>query len=598
MGVFKKENLETLREKIDLIEVLSSYLQLRPAGATYKALCPFHEEKTPSFVVQRTDSHYHCFGCGAHGDAIAFLMSYLKMSFVEAVESLADRFHVPLEEVDGNPEDRGPKKSHLKEILTHVSKFFHFLLLYSDEGHQALKYLYNRGIDLEFIELFQIGFASKTSNHFYKAVKGLKYDALSLEKAGLLKNTQKGEMRPFFSNRIMFPIRDPLGHVIGFSGRKLHADTFGPKYINTPETLLFKKSKVLFGLNYCRKRIAKEKKAIVVEGQIDALMLIQSGFNFTVAGQGSAFGSAHVLELIKLGVNHVYIAFDGDIAGREATMKVGDLFQKEGLEVNVLAIPEGCDPDTVLREYGPKYFITLLDQAEDYLTFLLDHLSKDLDLHSPSKKNQLIQTIVKLIRGWDHPLMVHESLRKLARLTEVPETLVGVGHDEDRPELKIKKEGSISQITLDPDRILEVDILRWLYLVGQSSMKIVEITRNNLKAEHFKTTICRRFFNFYFENCERKQSCDLLSLAINIEGAEDQLLLSELLHKRINPQRAEEGVLEVINKILHRYWLDEREKIKIQIQSGRFSEEEAIDLAKKFDEIRRNPPLIQLSEGK
>lgn len=596
MGVFKKESLETLREKIDLIEVLSSYIQLRPAGATYKALCPFHEEKTPSFVVQRTDSHYHCFGCGAHGDVIAFLMSYLKMSFVEAVESLADRFHVPLEEVDGNPEDKGPKKSYLKEILTAVSKFYHFYLLYSDEGHQALKYLYNRGIDLEFIELFQIGFAPKTSNHFYKAVKGLKYNGLSLEKSGLLKKTQKGDIHPFFSNRIMFPIRDPLGHVIGFSGRKLHDDTFGPKYVNTPETPLFKKSKVLFGLSYCRKRIAKEKKAIVVEGQIDALRLIQSGFNFTVAGQGTAFGEGHIRELVKLGVNHIYIAFDGDVAGREAAMKVGNLFQKEGIEVNVIPMPDGSDPDTVLREHGPKKFITLLDQAEDYLTFLLDHLSKDLDIHSPSKKNQLVQTIAKQIRGWDHPLMVHESLRKLARLAEVPETLVGVGNDAERPQLKIKKAGSVSQITLDPDRILEVDILRWLYLVGQNSIKIVEMTRNNLKSEHFKTTICRRFFTFYFENCEENKSCDLLSLAISIEGAEDQLLLSELLQKRINPERAEEGARETINKILHRYWLDEREKIKIQIQSGRFSEEEAIELAKKFDEIRRNPPQLQLSD--
>ncbi len=594
MGTFKKESLELLREKIDLVEVLSSYIELRPSGATYKALCPFHDEKSPSFVVQKTDSHYHCFGCGAHGDAIAFLMNYLKMSFVEAVESLAERFHIILEESDGKFEEKGPSKSHLKAVMTAVSKFYHFYLLYSDEGQQALKYLYNRGIDLEFIQLFHIGFAPKLPHCFYAVLKGLKFDAKTLETVGLLKKQDPQKVRPFFSGRIMFPIRDSIGSVIGFSARKMHEDTFGPKYINTPDTPLFKKSQVLFGLSYCRKRIAKEKKVIVVEGQIDALRLIQSGFNFTVAGQGTAFGEGHLRELVKLGINQVYLAFDGDHAGREAACKVGDLFQKEGIEVNVVKMENGYDPDTVLKEKGPEVFAGLIETAADYLTFLLEHLSKDLDLQSPSKKNQLVQTIAKIVRGWDHPLMVHESLRKLARLTEVPETLVGVGDKPEQVKTKIKQTGTVTELSFDPDRILEIDLLRWLYLASQNTTQIAEFTKKHLEPKHFKVTICRRFFEFYFENYEQQKSCDLLSLAINMEGAEDQLLLSELLQKRINQERAKEGAFETVSKLLHRFWLAEREEIKLQIQSGLCREEEALLLAKRFDEIRRSPPQIDV----
>lgn len=593
MPIFNKESLETLKQRVDLVEVLSSHMELKRTGASYKGLCPFHDEKSPSFVVQKGDSHYHCFGCGAHGDAIQFLMTHQKMSFSEAVESLAQRFHVHLE-VEDREEKRGLNKGLIKSALETACQFYHYCLLHTAEGHEALAYLYSRGIDLNFIRYFQLGLAPKMSGPFRAAMqaKGIKDEAL-LE-AGLLASNKEVQMREFFSDRILFPIHHHSGGVIGFSGRKYKEETFGGKYVNTPETTLFKKSRVLFGLNYSRRRIAKERKAIIVEGQIDALRLIQVGLNLTVAGQGTAFGDGHVKELVNLGVNQVYLALDSDKAGQEATSKIGHLFQKEGVEVRVVQMPLGSDPDSFLREQGPDAFLKLLATSIDYINFLVKHLSQDLNLDSPAAKNELVQNATKLIREWDHPLMVHETLRKLAHLLKVPEEIVGVGKDH-LPNIYIKKTASVGIQTIDPDRILETDLLRWLLLHGQEQTRLVDIVRANLTKDDFKVSICQKIFELYSGNYENHRSCDLLSLAIDLDDAEGQLVLSDLLQKKVNKEKAESLLVETVQKILDRNWMYKREEIKIKVQSGHCSDEEVLELIKRFDELKRNPPIVNLN---
>lgn len=596
MPIFNKDSLENLRQRVDLVEVLSSYIDLKKAGASYKGLCPFHDEKSPSFVVQKGDSHYHCFGCGAHGDAIQFLMTHQKMTFAEAVESLANRFQVPLQVVDAKDEKKGPDKALLKQALHHASEFYHFSLLHSKEGHDALQYLFGRGIDLEFIHAFHIGWAPKPQGMLRKLMQGKNIREDVLAEAGLIAQNKDGQWRDFFSDRIMFPIRHHSGDIIGFSGRKYKEETFGGKYVNTSETALFKKSRVLFGLNYSRKRIAKERQVLVVEGQIDALRLIHSGFNVTVAGQGTAFGEGHVKELMQLGINKAFLALDADKAGQDAAAKIGHLFQKEGVEVSVLAIPVGHDPDSYLREHGPQAFLQLIEKSSDYLAFLVQHLSRDLNLNSPAAKNELIQNAVKLIREWDHPVMVHETLRKLASLMRVPEDYVGVGQSQT-PNVYIKKSASVGMQTIDPDRVLETDVLRWLLLFGQEQNRLVELARHNLTEGAFHIAICRKIFETYQKNFEVHRSCDLLSLVIDLDDAEGQLVLSDLVQKKINKEKAEQQFIETIQKMLDRNWMEQREEIKIKIQSGQCSDEQAMDLAKQFDELKRNPPVVKVNSA-
>ncbi len=590
MPMYSKNSLELLRQTIDLVEVVSAYVDLKPSGSTFKGRCPFHDEKTPSFMIQRGDSHYHCFGCGAHGDAIAFLMNYMKMSFIEAIESLADRFQVPLEEVAADKQSFGPKKSDMKEALRTAMEFYHYYLLHTDEGHAGLKYLYKRGLDLDFIRLFKVGLAPKKGAIFAKAMQHQKLRVDVMEEAGLVKKLDSGKKRVFFSDRIVFPILDYAGSPIGFSARKMNEETFGPKYINSPETPLFKKSQTLYGLSFSRRRIAKEKRAIIVEGQIDALRLIQEGLNITVAGQGTAFTEEHVKELMQLGVTTVYLAFDGDSAGEQAASKIGHLFQKEGIDVKVVHIPHGLDPDTFMKEHGPTAFRTLLEKAEDYLNFLTAYLGRDVDLSSPSQKNHLIQTIVKRIRSWEHPLMVHESLRKLAQITQVPEKLICEEQNGVKREVYVRSYGSVSESQVNPDRILETDLLRWLFLMGESKPALVTLIQNNLRPEHFYTASCRSLFSHYFTS---ENPSDLLTLASQFESAEEQLVFSEIIQKKVNQERAEEGVEETVTKLLQRHWLQEREKIKVQIHCGQCSDEEILELAKKFDKIKATPPVIK-----
>lgn len=595
MAIFNKESLETLRQRVDLVEVLSTYIDFKKSGTAYKALCPFHDEKTPSFMIQKGDSHYHCFGCGAHGDAIQFLMNHQKMNFLEAVENLAQRFHVQLEKVEGFQEKKGPNKTLLKEALEQACRFYQFYLLHTDEGHEALQYLYGRGIDLDFIKAYRIGFSPKAPHLFRKAMDAKSLKEEILVAAGLLSIGQNGQVRDFFSDRIMFPIHHGTGYIIGFSARKYKEETFGGKYVNTSETELFKKSRVLFGLNYSRRRIAKERKAIVVEGQIDALRLILEGFNITVASQGTAFGEGHVKELSSLGVNQVYLALDSDPAGQEATKKTGHLLQKEGIEVKVVSMPQGSDPDSFLREHGPEAFLQLLEKGIEYIPFLVKHMSQGLSLESPAAKNELVNQITKLIREWDHPLMVHESLRKLANLLRVPENMVGVGQ-EAIPNIYIKKSASVGTEAIDPDRILEADLLRWLLLCGEEQQRLVQLVNANLTEQDFRVAVCQKIFKVYKENVEKQRSCDLLALAIDLDDAEGQLVMSELLQKKVNKDRAEQHLIETIKKILDRNWMLRREEIKIKIQSGQCSDEQAMELIKEFDELKRNPPQVRIPE--
>lgn len=590
--MYTKESLELLRQRIDLSEVLASHLNLHRSGASYKALCPFHEEKTPSFMVQKGDSHYHCFGCGAHGDAIAFLMSHVKMSFTDAVESLAERFQVTLEKSDEPLKEKGPSKAQLKQALEQACGLYHYLLLHSKEGHHALNYLYQRGLDLDFIRTFQIGFAPQGDVLTRYLLAQDAHEEIQKE-AGLISFTQSGKTRDFFSDRIMFPIRDALGAVIGFSGRKFKEETFGGKYINTPETPLFKKSRILFGLSYSRSRIAKEKQAIIVEGQIDCLRLIHAGFNYCVAGQGTAFGEEHVRELIHLGVAKVYLALDADKAGQEAAMKIGHLFQKKGVDVSVVPLADGLDPDSLLTQSGPEAFANLLQHSHEYLSFLFSHLSKGSDLTSPSAKNAIVSAIVAKIKQWEMPVMVHESLKKLAEISQVPEAALGIGQIS-LPDLFIKKSASIKIQEVDPHRILEGDFIRWLIFAAPQLPQIATIAKANIAPENLAVPGAVRLYREFLLALEENRICDLLALGSCLESEEDQLLLNEIMQRKINLQKAEEGFKDTIHKILLRNWMEERERIRIQLQSGTLNDEEAFLLAKQFDEIKKQLPEVKI----
>lgn len=580
MPLFAKDSLETLKQKIDLIEVLSSYLPLKKNGAFYKTHCPFHEEKTPSFTVQKGDTHYHCYGCGAHGDAIAFVMQYTRLSFRETVELLAEKFRVPLAMARGEERD-GQERAAVRDALELAATFYHTYLLQSAEGRGAIAYLASRALSLGFIRRFELGLAPKEGGALRKvfSIKGISDDAVKL--AGLTSKEGRGE---FFHDRITFPIRNASGAVVGFSARKYKEETFGGKYINSPETILFKKSRTLFGLNYARMQIAKMRKAIIVEGQIDALRLIEAGIEHTVAPLGTAFGQEHIELLAPLGLREAILLFDGDEAGQTASAKVGFLFQKKGMDVRVISLPAGTDPDSFIRKSGPQPLQDYLKGGEDYLTFRVRTLKQKLDMRSPAQKNELIQTLLGEIHAFEEPLIVHESLRKLAALTDVPEEMIRQG--KAPPPLTRPKAAPLS---FNPDRILELDVLRWLLLAGKDTPPVVQLCRTHLTPTHFTLPICSALFEAYLKAYDSHSPCDLLSLLIDVNDEQAETCMDEILSKKINRSRALHHTAESIQKLLDRNWLKERQAIKQQIDAGG---EEQSALLKRFDELNAQRPKV------
>lgn len=584
--MYSKESLDILRQRIDLVEVLTPYLQFQRSGSSFKALCPFHEEKTPSFIVQRGDTHYHCFGCGAHGDAIAFLMTYGKMSFVQAIETLAERFQVSLEREKEGEFSKTPSRALLKNALREASQCYHYLLLHSEEARSALQYLYDRGLDLQFLQAFEIGFAPSSGTFLLEFLRSQGITDPIMEEAGLLSSKR----RDFFVDRIMFPIRDPLGSVIGFSARKYKESTFGGKYINTKETPLFKKSRVLFGLSYSRQRIAKQGQAIIVEGQIDALQLIHHGFDYTVAGQGTAFCAEHAKELIQLGVQTVFLALDGDHAGQTAAVKIGHLFQQKGIEARVVSLPPGQDPDSLLKERGPAYFTELLAKSIGYLPFLFAHLSSTKDLHNPSQKNSVVEQIAEQIRSWEQPVMVHESLRQLAEIALIPESTIGVARLTPST-MRIRRVGPLSFQSIDPNQVLEADLLRWLLIPAENRQTLFFLAQANIRPEHLHFLPAQRIYTAYLAHESAPQ--DLLSFASHLSHEEDLAFFTQILERKVNSQRAEEGLKRTLREILTRNWMEAKEIICAKIQNHAGDDTLLASLVQEFDRLQKAPPKLE-----
>lgn len=590
MPIYTPESLDQLRHRVDLVEVLQGYLELQRGGAAYKALCPFHDEKSPSFTVGSGSRHYHCFGCGAHGDAVSFLMDYCKMSFSDAIESLAQRFGVTLEVQEGKGDSK-VNRTKLKEANDHACSLFQCFLLESQEGQAALHYLQKRGMSLDFIKHFRLGWAPRDGMMFRRLMHEARYsDALMVE-AGLIRETRTGAKRAFFEERILFPVQDAVGGIIGFSGRKIREEVFGGKYINTSETPLFRKSRVLYGLNHCRRRIAKERRAVIVEGQVDALRLIFEGLNLVVAGQGTAFGAEHVGELVRLGVGVVYLAMDGDTAGQEAALKIGHLFQKQSIEVLIVPMPQGKDPDTVLQEKGIEGVVERLEKSEDYLSFLVARESEHVNLQSPAAKSRLIGHLATRIREWGDAVMVHESLRRLAALMNVPESSVGVGQ-ELLPNIHIRRQETVGVVELDPEELLECDVLRWLFAVAGQREELVTLMLKHLQEGHFLNPGCRALFQVFCSASEESRR-DLLGLATQVGEPLVQEALERVFRRPVNLEKAETAVRELLQRILERDWMRRLEGIREKIQGGNCSDDEAMELLSTFNKVQKSRPQVE-----
>ena len=358
MARIKDESVDAVKSAANIVDLVEARTRLRKVGGRYTGLCPFHQEKTPSFSVSPDRGTYHCFGCGVGGDAIAFVRETEGLDFVGAIEWLADRFHVPLEYDESSPaaDAERRRRERLYALLDQAAAFYERLLWDSDAGAPARDYLASRGLSEDVCREFRLGLSPRGSTLARKAAeKG--FDAAELAAAGLV--TRRGG--DYFQRRLMFPLTDPRGRVIAFQARKLHEDDpLRGKYVNSPESELFHKSNVLYGLNLARAAISKQDRALVVEGNTDVIALRQAGLEPVVASMGTALTERQLRELVRL-TQRLFLCFDSDAAGEDATLRGMELALKQGFEIRVVALPRGKDPAD-----DPAGFEERLLSAEPY----------------------------------------------------------------------------------------------------------------------------------------------------------------------------------------------------------------------------------------
>ncbi len=365
--------VDTIKDRLDIVEVLGSYIKLEKAGKNYKGKCPFHNEKTASFSVSQNRQGYYCFGCGAKGDIFTFVQEMEGVDFKTALKSLAERAGVELEEYRGKSGESKEEKEKLYEVLNAVTLFFEDNLKNSE---LSLEYLKSRGINSESIKEWRLGFALDEWRSAFEYLKSLGYSKELLLKAGLIKQGEDlgKEAYDVFRNRIIFPIFDSTGRVIAFSGRSLEKDALA-KYLNTPETVLFNKSEVLYGLDKAKDEIRKKNYSVLVEGQIDLVLSHQVGVKNTVASSGTAFTREHLERLKKLS-NRVLLAFDGDMAGEKAAEKSAVLGLSIGMEVKIAKLPDGSDPADQANK-SPDSWKDILREAKHAIEYALDRIIRE-----------------------------------------------------------------------------------------------------------------------------------------------------------------------------------------------------------------------------
>ena len=412
---YPEDIVEEVRTKNDIVDIVSGYVKLQKKGSNYFGLCPFHNEKSPSFSVSPSKQMYYCFGCGAGGNAITFLMEYENYSFPEALQVLADRAGVelPKEEMTKEARAQADLRATLLEINKLAANYFYYQLK-QPQGKLGYDYLTGRKLSDATILHFGLGFANKTSDDLYRYLKSKGYKDEILKETGLVSIEERGTNDKFW-NRVMFPIMDVNNRVIGFGGRVMGDGT--PKYLNSPETRLFDKSRNLYGLNYARS--SRKKYMLICEGYMDVIAMHQAGFTNAVASLGTAFTSQHAM-LIKRYTDQVILTYDSDGAGVKAALRAIPILKEVGISCKVLNMKPYKDPDEFIKNMGAEAFQERIDQAQNSFLFEIEVLKRDYNLEDPEQKTNFYNAVARKLLEFPEALERDNYTQAVAREQFIP----------------------------------------------------------------------------------------------------------------------------------------------------------------------------------
>jgi DNA primase len=473
VGRINREIIEEVRASANIVDVVGSYVSLRKRGKNYLGHCPFHSEKEPSFTVSNEKQIFHCFGCGASGSVFDFVMRTRNLTFAEAVRELANRFGIPLPEEKETAQAKKIREmaERLRQINTLAAKYFNQTLLDRTSGSIAREYLRSRGMAEETIQDFQLGYAPKSWDGLKRFLLREKVDLSLAAQAGLLVQKSEKDSYDRFRNRLMFPIKDMRGRTVGFGGRAL--DDSMPKYLNSPETLIFHKGRTLYGLSTALEACRQNNETLVVEGYFDLLALYNNSIRQVVAPLGTALTLHHIRMLSRLAPRAVLV-FDGDEAGMRAAMRSLEFFLREKLPVRFLPLPEGMDPDDFINKEGKEPFMQLLRQAKPLMEVFLQQCLSDYD-GTVEGRLKVVRAVSPMFRLLDSPIVQEGYLRILDQRLGVSEEVLRAElalTSAPRPSVtgskKREKEGGLPEWEEGIIRIL-VSYPQWIPTLEESS---------------------------------------------------------------------------------------------------------------------------------
>ena len=544
------EIINEVQSRNSIVDLIGTYVSLKRAGKSYKGLCPFHNEKTPSFTVDPDKQMFYCFGCHKGGNIYTFLMEYENMSFVEAIRFLAERAGIELPSESSSPEIR--KEISLREQIFKLNALagnYYYATLRDPKGRDGMEYLRSRGINDEMMKKFALGFAPKTGE-FYRYCKSKGYTDDILKESGLFVYDKTKGARDKFWNRVMYPIVDRRGHVIGFGGRVMGDGE--PKYLNSPETKVFEKSKNLYGINYLHGKLPQG--IILCEGYMDVIAMHQAGFDNAVAALGTAFTPYHA-SLIKKYTDLVYVCFDSDGAGTKAAMRAIPILRGEGIKTKVISLTPYKDPDEFIKDKSAEEFGERIRDAKISFYFETEVISRDYDMDDPEDKTAFMKNIAKRILGFEDEVTRSNYIEAFSReygvrtedfralVIRMSASLIGREVNESKQtddHYKGNKESGIDES--------QGILLTWLCEHPESFEKL----REYVGPDDFADEPYRLVARLVYEQLSEKQGVDVASICSKFEDPDDQSVVAGIFHKEVSDDRYLQGrvIEDVVRGIL------------------------------------------------
>jgi DNA primase len=611
-----ESTIEEIRISASIIDVISGYVQLRKRGRNYIGLCPFHSEKTPSFTVSEEKQIFHCFGCHAGGNVYKFLMDYEKISFVEAVQELARQLGIDIEYESVPGDERQSEQEFLYDINTEAAKYFYNNLQSSDEGEIARKYLKERKIKPQTITSFGLGYSLRGWENFLNFAREKKLNLDKVVELGLLGKNNEGRFYDKFAGRLIFPIFSPNGRVVAFAGRVLDDKDKTAKYLNSPESLIYIKGRILYGLSFAKDEIRKLDKAILVEGYMDLISLHQNGIKNVVAVSGTALTEEQV-QLLSRYTKNVVLLFDADTAGIKASMRSIELLIKKDVEVKIAALPGGEDPDSFINSYGKEKFEDTVSYAQNFLEYQSEYYEKQGMFSDPAKMAEAIRDLVKSAALINDELKRNLLIKSIAKKFSLREILIEKELDKILKKEKsspgtskpVNEENTTKKIIeailnnkiSDSEFNTEKEIIKLLF---EGDKEVVGLIINHVDQYDFNIPINRKLFSLVTESYNDEEPIVAGALLDKIRDEKSEAYLREITFEKhgiskiwddIYPGENEKQVLlKYAKETLIRFKHLKIDKLIIENDNklNEVSEDDKPEIMKRANELRKEKTAI------